>query len=105
MSIPVLSVQITDAFTIDLHEPKTQTSKFFFMCFVVLANASVTARGIPLGIVITTRVTETMRICTNVRPFSLEEAGSSPRLRRTRKRIMSMMKRTRPATLPVFAIS
>lgn len=50
VSVPVLSVQITDALAIVSQDPRTRTSKFSRVIrFVAKANASVTAKGRPGG--------------------------------------------------------
>src|SRR6266478_2619915 len=47
--VPVLSVQMTEAFAMVSHDPSTRTRRFSFVIrFVAKAKANVTARGSPV---------------------------------------------------------
>lgn len=89
VSVPVLSVQMTEALAIVSHEPRTRTSRFSYVIrFVANASARVTASGRPVnrtihksmqckysvenppsGTATTIKVTAMMRMLTKAIPF------------------------------------
>ena len=63
VSVPVLSVQTTEALAIVSQEPRIQTRGFAAATrFVAKARASVTASGRPPGPAMTTKVMEMIKI-------------------------------------------